>query len=157
MADAKISELTAQTAATIAIDDEFVMVDTGSTATERLTVAELMLYLTANLKLDIDTVDATNAAYALSNTLQVVVIDDDGDNTDIAITLAAAIPTGAIAVFHAADGGSTGHTVTLGGSQTWDGTNNIATFNAADDRVAVIAISATRVIIIYNNSVTFST
>ena len=46
--------------------------------------------------------------------------------------------------------GTVAHTVTLGSGVTWDGTNNTATFNLLGETLHVIAITATRFLILEN-------
>jgi hypothetical protein len=142
----KISELTAVTTPTDS--DTLPVVQSGTTKKE--TRSQFVPYT-------FDTVTVTNASYTPSYKRQGIILDDDGDDTDIAITMAAALSAGQELAIYAADGGSTGHTVTLGGSQTFDGTNNIATFNAAGDYLEILVVSATVVIVRANNSVTFRT
>lgn len=154
MADAKISELTALTGANVATDDELPIVDTDAGSTKRIIASELLNYINANLARTVTTVTTTNASFAPSATFETVVLNHA--SVDIDITYAAVLPTGNVAIFHAVNNGATSHTVKLAASQTFDGTNNTAEFNAADDRLMIQAISATRAIILYNNSVTFS-
>jgi hypothetical protein len=101
-----------------------------------------------------NTLDATNASYTPAN-YEILTLDDVGDDTNIAVTMAAALIIGTDLTIFAQDGGATGHTVKLT-AQTYDGTNNTATFNAAGDFLVIRSISSTRVIIIVNNSVTLS-
>jgi len=54
------------------------------------------------------------------------------------------------------DAGTVGHTVTLG-IGTWDGTNDVATFNAAGETLIVFGVSDTRFAIVENiGAVAFS-
>ena len=53
--------------------------------------------------------------------------------------------------------GTAAHTVTLPAGVTWDGTNDVATFNAPGEALHVIALSATRWLILENiGTVAFS-
>ena len=156
MADAKISELTNITGANLASTDEFAVNDGGST-TVAITAGELLNFINAGLLFTVTTVTATDASYTPSATFEYILLDDTGDDDNIAVTYASEIPDGSVVFIRAADGGSSGHTVTLAGSQTFDGTNNIATFNSVDDAIALVVESSTRVLVFYNNSVTFST
>jgi hypothetical protein len=71
------------------------------------------------------------------------------------MTIAAPVP-GQILVITQIDAGTAGHTVTLTAG-TWDGTNDVATFNAANETLVVAGVSATRFVIIENiGSVAFS-
>lgn len=154
MADAKISELSNLTGANLATTDEFVVNDGGAT-TVAITAAEVLNFINTGLLFTINTVTVTDATYAPTATFEVLNLNHA--STPIAITYAAEIPVGSVVVIFATDNGASSHTVTLAGSQTWDGTNNIATFNAAEDFIVIVALSATRVLILVNNSVTLST
>lgn len=148
MADTKISALTELTA----IDDDddvLAIVDITAGSTKKVKARTLRGF-------GIDTVAVTDASYTPASSHEIIIIDDVGDDTDIDITLAAALSVGDELVVYAADGGATGHTLVLGGSQTFDGTNQTANFNAAEDMIHIMAISATRVIVLSNTSVTFS-
>lgn len=153
----QLDALTALTGANVANGDLFHIGDVDASASKKITAAELLNFINTGLSFDIDTVTATNAAYAPNSTFQVIVLDDDGDNDAIAVTFASALSAGSVLIVYAADNGGSSHTVVLGGSQTWDGTNDTATFNAAEDFVVVVALSATRVLILVDNSVTYST
>lgn len=53
--------------------------------------------------------------------------------------------------------GTAAHTVTLPSGVTWDGTNDVATFNAPGEALHVIALSATRFLVVTNvGAVAFS-
>lgn len=68
--------------------------------------------------------------------------------TKIEATIAA--PTkGRMLVITQSDAGTAGHTVTLTAGD-YDGSNNIATFNAAEETLVLLGISATRFVIIEN-------
>ncbi|HBA73468.1 MAG TPA: hypothetical protein DCZ63_15135 [Geobacter sp.] len=73
----------------------------------------------------------------------------------LAMTLAT--PTkGRFLVITQIDAGTHGHTVTLGAG-TWDGTNDVATFNAPGETLVVFGVSNTRFVIVENiGSVAFS-
>lgn len=63
---------------------------------------------------------------------------------------------GRVLIISQIDGGTAGHTVTLAAG-TWDGTNDVATLNAAGETIAVVGVSATRFIVLSNiGSVGFS-
>lgn len=73
----------------------------------------------------------------------------------IAATIAAPTPGRCLKIVQI-DGGTAGHTVTLGAG-TWNGTNHIATLNAAGEALLVVGASATRFAVIVNTgSVGFS-
>jgi hypothetical protein len=156
MADSKISVLNSLNASTVAIGDALPIVDSDASETKQIAIFELVTYAADIFLINQETIAATDASYTPSTTFAMITLDDDGDDTDIAVTMASALSTSAIYVFFADDGGSTGHTITLGGSQTWDGTNNIATFDTAGDCLVVAVRSSTRVNVIANNGVTFS-
>jgi hypothetical protein len=68
----------------------------------------------------------------------------------------AAPGVGSILFIVQTDAGTAGHTVTLTAG-TWNGTNTVATLNAADEALFVIGLSATRYYVVVNNgSVAFS-
>ncbi len=69
----------------------------------------------------------------------------------IAATLAAPVAGDELIIVDNSATGTAAHTVTLPGSVTWDGTTQIATFNALGEALHVVAISATRWYIIDNN------
>lgn len=76
----------------------------------------------------------------------------------IAATLDAPTAGDDLWIIDSSASGTAAHTVTLPSGVTWDGTNNTATLNAADESIHVIASSATRWRIVTNNgSVAFST
>ena len=66
----------------------------------------------------------------------------------LAVTIAAP-QAGQLLVITQTDGGTSGHTVTLT-SGTYDGTNNVATFNAQAETLVLFGISATRFVIVEN-------
>jgi hypothetical protein len=156
MADTKISDLTALLGANVASDDEFAIVDTDTNTTKRIVASELLAYIADALVANIVTITATDADYDPPPALCGLILDDAGDNTDIDVTLNAALTSGSLLFIYAQDGGAASHTITLGGSQTWDGTNTIADFDTAGDFLAVFVFSATVMIILANNGVTFS-
>lgn len=69
----------------------------------------------------------------------------------IAATIATIRP-GRFLVITQIDAGTAGHTVTIagGGTNTFDGTNEIATFNAAVETLVLYGLSATRFAIVLN-------
>ena len=66
----------------------------------------------------------------------------------LAATIAAPI-AGQLLIITQVDAGTDGHTVTLAAG-TWDGTNDIATFNAKGETLFVVGLSATLFLIITN-------
>lgn len=66
----------------------------------------------------------------------------------IAVTIDAPKP-GWLLVISQKDSGTQGHTVTLTAG-TFDGTNDVATFNAANETLVLLGVSATRFVIIEN-------
>jgi hypothetical protein len=73
------------------------------------------------------------------------------DTVVIAATLAAPTAGDELFIVDASAAGTAAHTVTLGAGVTFDGTNNIATLNAPNEALHIIALSATRWYIIQNN------
>ncbi len=78
-------------------------------------------------------------------------------STIIAATLDAPTAGDELFIINNSASGTAAHTVTVPGGVTWDGTNTIATLNAPDESLHVVAISATRWQIMANNgTVAFS-
>jgi hypothetical protein len=77
------------------------------------------------------------------------------DTTARAITFTGAPAYGWLLII-AAQATATSHTAQLPAGVTYDGTNNLATLNGAGDVLILLATSATRYLILYNNSVTLS-
>jgi hypothetical protein len=75
----------------------------------------------------------------------------------IAATLAAPTAGDELFIIDNSASGVAAHTVTLPAGVTWDGTNDVATFNAPGEALHVVAISATRWFIMENiGAVAFS-
>jgi hypothetical protein len=75
----------------------------------------------------------------------------------IAATLDAPTAGDELFIIDSSASGTAAHTVTTASGVTWDGTNNTATFNAPDELLHVVAISATRWQVIVNGgAVAFS-
>lgn len=68
--------------------------------------------------------------------------------TAIAVTIDAP-KEGWFLVVTQADAGTAGHTVTLTAG-TFDGTNNVATFNAAGETLVLMGVSSTRFVVVEN-------
>jgi hypothetical protein len=68
----------------------------------------------------------------------------------IAATLAAPVAGDELFIVNNSASGTAAHTVTLPGSVTWDGTLQVATLNAPGEALHVIALSATRWLILEN-------
>jgi len=68
----------------------------------------------------------------------------------IAATLDAPTAGDELYIIDSSASGTAAHTVTLPEGVTWDGTNDIATFNAPGEALHVVAISATRWFIMEN-------
>lgn len=78
------------------------------------------------------------------------------DSTPIAATLAAPV-AGQHLIIKNMSTNTTAHTVTCAAGVTFDGTNHIATLDAAGDMLMMVAISATRWVVLVNTgSVAFS-
>jgi hypothetical protein len=101
------------------------------------------------------TIAASDAAYAPAQN-ESIILDDVGDNNAINVIFSAVLTQGQQVTIYAADNGGSSHTVKLFTGQTVDGTNNTMTFNAAADFIKIEGVTATRAIIIVNNSVTLS-
>jgi hypothetical protein len=67
----------------------------------------------------------------------------------IAATIAAPVPGNFLIIPNTSASGTAAHTVTLTAG-TFDGTNNIATFNAPNETLVLYAVSATRYVIVEN-------
>lgn len=65
-------------------------------------------------------------------------------STIIAATLAAPVTGDTLYIANSSASGTAAHTVTLPSGVTWDGTNNTLTMNAPGEAVLVVALSATR-------------
>lgn len=75
----------------------------------------------------------------------------------IEATLDAPTPGDELYIIDGSASGTAAHTITLPAGVTWDGTNDVATMNAPGDALHVMAISATRWLILENiGSVAFS-
>jgi len=71
-------------------------------------------------------------------------------NSSSALSMTIAAPRkGKFLVITQSDGGTEGHSVTLTAG-TFDGTNNIATFNAQYETLVLFGVSATRFVIVEN-------
>lgn len=89
---------------------------------------------------------AITADAAIRDDAEFVTLNSSG--TALAVTLAAPAP-GRFLVISQIDTGTDGHAVTLSAG-TWDGTNDVATFNAAAETLVVFGVSATRFAIVEN-------
>lgn len=72
-------------------------------------------------------------------------------STVIAATKAAPAVGDVLWIINSSASGTAAHTVTLPAGVTWDGTNRVATLDAPNEALLVIAISATRFYIVVNN------
>lgn len=143
MADTKISALTELTT-DVADNDELAVVDTSASATKKVDVGYVRRF-------DYDAVTVTGSLTAISR--QIITL---ASGSNIALTISGAPTIGDELIIYAINNGAGSHTVILSGSVTFDGTNETATFNAAGDAIHAVAISTTRWLVVYNNSVTFS-
>jgi hypothetical protein len=142
MADTKTSALTAL-GAVPDILDLIPLVDTSASATKSVTAAYLRSLAGQAI--------TASGSHALAP-LQAFVFTD---TTARAITFTGAPAYGWLLII-AAQATATSHTVQLPAGVTYDGTNNLATLNGAGDVLILLATSATRYLILYNNSVTLS-
>ena len=72
------------------------------------------------------------------------------NHASVAIAATIAAPSaGRFLVITQTDAGTAGHTVTLTAG-TYDGSNNVATFNAQNETLVLFAISATRFVVVEN-------
>lgn len=75
----------------------------------------------------------------------------------IALTKAAPTAGDELYIVDNAASGTAAHTITLPAGVTWDGTNDVATFDAPGEALHVIALSATRFFVLENiGTVSFS-
>jgi len=74
----------------------------------------------------------------------------NSNGASLAMTLEAPLGAGQLLVITQIDAGTDGHTVTVPGTVTWDGSGTIATFDALGETLTVISVSATRWMIISN-------
>lgn len=93
-----------------------------------------------------DTPQALTASGAIDANAHFVTLSST--TPKIEATIAAPAP-GRFLVITQLDGGTAGHTVTLTAG-TWDGSNDIATFNAAGETLVVYGVTATRFVIVEN-------
>lgn len=80
----------------------------------------------------------------------------DSSGAALAVTMSADIVVGSSWMFTAPAGGTNDATVTLASGMTWDGTNDVATFNAAGETIFADMISATRLMVANISGLTFS-
>jgi len=79
------------------------------------------------------------------------------NTSKIELTLEAPKGAGQLLCIVQIDAGTAGHTVTVPSGVTWDGTNDVATFDAAGELLLLVSSSATRWHVIANPStITFS-
>lgn len=79
------------------------------------------------------------------------------NTTIIAATLDAPTAGDELVIINQSASGTAAHTVTLPSGVTWDGTNDVATLDAPDEALHVIAVSATRWYVLENiGTVAFS-
>jgi hypothetical protein len=122
----------------------------GAATKITFTLANLITFLKTNLisAMDSQIYAATEltASGAIASTANYVELNNDS----VAIAATIAAPTaGRFLVITQTDTGTAGHTVTLTAG-TYDGTNNIATFNAAGKTLVLFGVSATRFVIVEN-------
>ncbi len=126
-------------------DDEFVINDDSASDATKRTKAK---YVRS------EDYDAVIASGSLTINAEQFVTLDLG--TAIALTISNAPEAGwKIEIYRIGSGGVT-HTVQLPSGVTWDGTNRTANFNGDADRIRAKAISATRFLVLENDSVTFT-
>jgi hypothetical protein len=154
MADAKISELSNLTGANLASSDEFVVND-GNSTTVAITAAELINFIKLNPLFDVEIVTITDAAYVPNATFQAIILNHA--SVDVDLTFDNVLPVGSVLVLYSADGGSSGHTVTLADAQEFDDSgNNVATFDVAGDYGIWLALSATRLLKLADDGIVYS-
>lgn len=142
MADTKISALTAL-GAVPDILDLIPLVDTSANTTKSVTAA--LLRAAAGQAI------TASGSHALAP-FQAFIFTD---TTARALTLTGAPAYGWFLIL-GAQATATSHTAQLPAGVTFDGTNNLATLNGADDVLICMATSATRYFILLNTSVTLS-
>jgi hypothetical protein len=143
MADTKTSALTAL-GAVPDILDLIPLVDTSASATRSVTAAYLRSLAGQAI--------TASGSHALAP-LQAFVFTD---TTARALTFTGAPAYGWLLII-AAQATATSHTAKLPAGVTYNGTDNTATLDGAGDVLILLATSATRYLVLYNNSVTFST
>lgn len=143
MADTKTSALTAL-GAVPDILDLIPLVDTSAGATKSVTGAYLRSLAGQAI--------TASGSHALAP-LQAFVFTD---TTPRALTFTGAPAYGWLLII-AAQATATSHTAKLPAGVTYNGTDNTATLDGAGDILILLATSATRYLVLYNNSVTFST
>lgn len=131
MANTKISDLTEDTAPQD--DDELVTVDTSTSTSKRVALAAIVRF-------EVDTVVVTGSITPRAR--QMIILNHA--STPIALTISGAPVIGDEIEIIAEDNGGSSHTVVLSGSVTFDGTNQTATYDAAAERLRMIAESVTR-------------
>ena len=98
-------------------------------------------------------VQAMTASGAISGDYSLVTLNSTTPKIEATI---AAPTAGELLVITQLDAGTAGHTVTLTAG-TFDGTNDVATFNAAGETLVLVGVSATRYMVVENiGSVAFS-
>ena len=137
-----INGLTAET--DVADADLIPIWDASASTTDKVTALTLLTY----------DVEAVTASGAVTIKLRQLITLNSG--SVIAATISNAPAAGYELEVYKIGSGATTHTLQLPSGVTWDGTNRTANFNADGDNLRAIAISATRFLVTYNNSVTFS-
>jgi hypothetical protein len=74
----------------------------------------------------------------------------------VGITIPATVRVGATFHFISQGGASNDGTITLASGETWDGTNDVATFDANGEFIVAVKASSTRWYVANASSVTFS-
>lgn len=115
----------------VAMSGDVTIANTGAATVESIT--------------DLATTELT-ASGAIASTTSYVELNS---TTPLIAATIAAPSAGRLLVITQTDAGTAGHTVTLTAG-TYDGTNNVATFNAAGETLVLFGVSATRFVIVEN-------
>lgn len=126
----------------LTLSDLLALFDSTNT-NERKAVSLLTLMTNMLLRFTVTAMTASGAIDLATTSL--VTLSKSGV---LAATIAAPI-AGHVLIVTQVDTGTDGHTVTLAAG-TWDGTNDIATLNAAGESLFVVGLSATRFLILVN-------
>lgn len=132
-------------------DDGKILVGNGTTATSVAVSGDVSLTNAGATAVNSITTGSFNATAltesgAIPATASFVTLDS---TTPLIAATIAAPAAGRFLVITQIDAGTAGHTVTLTAG-TYDGTNNIATFNAQNETLVLFGISATRFVIVEN-------
>jgi hypothetical protein len=107
----------------------------------------------AALSAPIQVIDTTGTEIALLSGGVVCVKSSSGV---VAVTVPSTVRVGSMYIFVSEGGGSNNGTITLASGETWDGTNDVLTFDANGETVYAVKASSTRWYVANAGAVTFS-